>query len=102
MWKTISVNSRTQNLLKTLASTSRLKILECIRDGVVEPSQIGTRLGLANSTILQHLKILLDSKIITKSMLQSDSNQLIIKYEIEDDAEKFISTILNTCKNFLE
>jgi predicted transcriptional regulator len=100
--KFISVHEKYQNLLKSLASTSRLKILECIREGISEPSQIGVRLGLANSTIIQHLNILIDSKIVTKSLSESGGVQSLIKYEIVDDAEKFISTILDACEKFLE
>lgn len=98
----ISDHERVEKILKAIASKSRLKILECIREGISEPNEIATRLKLSSSTTNQHLKILMASKVIRKTLSQGGGTQLTINYEIEDKAKELLETVINASQNFLK
>ena len=52
-------------LLKALADPSRLKIIEFLMDGEKGPSEIIDELGKSQSTVSQHLKVLVGEEILS-------------------------------------
>ena len=53
------------NLLKALADKSRLQIIEMLYDGEKSSKEIERGLGKCQSTTSQHLKILMDSELLS-------------------------------------
>ena len=51
-------------LLKVLADKTRMDILELLRNGEITQDHIHNALGIVQSTISQHLKILINCKNI--------------------------------------
>ncbi len=85
----------TERFLKALADKSRLRILECIGQGVSNPGEIARRLDRHRSTVEKHLRVLLKAKIVEKVPSLTEAGQLSIRYKICDDAEGVLKTILN-------
>ena len=79
-------------ILKALAHPSRLEILYRLnKQDVCNVSKIQTNLGLPQSTISQHLKILKNAKILT-----STKTGTIVCYKIKD---KEILKIIDVLRN---
>ena len=76
----------TERFLKALADKSRLRILECIGQGVSNPGEIARRLDRHRSTVEKHLRVLLKAKIVEKVPSLTEAGQLSIRYKICDDA----------------
>ena len=96
----ISGHEKTEKILKALASKTRLQILEYVRKGVSDPNEIARRLKRHRSTTEQHLRILLEAKIIQKVTSSSKDEQPTIRYGIRENANELLVTIQESCQNF--
>lgn len=89
----IEINEEVVELLKVLGDSTRLGILLFIRKGEKSAKAIQKELGKSQSTISQHLKILLDSNLIEydregKKKLYSIKNREILN--IISKVQKYI------------
>lgn len=64
---------------KTLADVSRLQILNCLRSGAMNVSEIAQATGLGQANLSKHLKILTQA-----GMLSRHPSGVSVYYEIDD------------------
>ncbi|MBU0530822.1 MAG: winged helix-turn-helix domain-containing protein [Candidatus Aenigmatarchaeota archaeon] len=70
-----------RNKLKALSVDSRLDIMKCLTKRRMLPSELSKRLGLAPSTVTEHLKKLEDAGIVSKV----DTGHKWIYYELTEE-----------------
>ncbi len=76
------------NLLKALADKSRLQIIEILYDGEKNSKDIEDALGKCQSTTSQHLKLLVDSDLLT---IRQDG--LKKYYKVKPEVLDFVAAI---------
>jgi DNA-binding transcriptional ArsR family regulator len=76
------------NLLKALADKSRLQIIELLYDGEKSSKDIEDGLGKCQSTTSQHLKVLVDS-----DLLSFRQDGLKKYYKVKGEVLDFVSAI---------
>lgn len=90
---------KTEKLLKALADKSRLKILQCLQEGICNPGEIAGRLDRHRSTIEKHLRVLRAANIVEKVPSLNETGQLSIQYRIRENAIGLLETIQEACRN---
>jgi DNA-binding transcriptional ArsR family regulator len=91
---------KTEKILKALADSSRLQILECIQTGVSNPGEIAEKLKRHRSAIEKHLSVLLRAKIIEKVPSLTKGGQLTIRYNIRSHAKELLVTVQDAVQKF--
>jgi len=71
------------SFLKILGDETRLKILNLLKNQEMTAKEIEERLGKSQSTISQHLKGLLEARLVEK-IDPDDSNKKAKKYTVKD------------------
>jgi DNA-binding transcriptional ArsR family regulator len=80
-----------QRLLKALGDKSRLQILECLEQGIVNPGKISKNLDRHRSTIEKHLRVLLKAGIVQKIPSLTKEGNLSINYKITEPAARLLA-----------
>lgn len=91
---------KTEKLLNSLASKTRLQILELIREGTSNPGAIARKLNRHRSTIEKHLRVLLAAKIVEKVPSLGKGGQLTIQYKIAEGAVELLSVVQEASEKF--
>jgi ArsR family transcriptional regulator len=85
------------DFLKVLADPTRLEILQLLRNNEITQIDIHNELGIAQSTISQHLKILLSNNLITSEKKENRVKYYSIKhpeiYNLLSDISSFVVKI---------
>lgn len=85
--------------LKILADSTRLDILDFLRDGPKNSSEIETRLEKAQSTVSHQLKTLKDAELITSDAQKDEESNKSVKYYIVKN--KSIFQLLENIESFV-
>jgi DNA-binding transcriptional ArsR family regulator len=96
----MSSHAHTEKILKALADTSRLQILECIENGVSNPGEIARKLDRHRSTVEKHLRVLLKAGIVEKVPSLTEAGHLSIRYRIRGEATQILAKIREACRGF--
>ena len=91
---------KTIRVLKALSSKPRIQILECVQKGITNPAEIAKALRRDRSTVEQHLRVLLEAKIIEKVPSMSKEGQVFTQYNMRSNANEFLSRIHDLIKDF--
>ena len=70
----------TSDFLKVLVEPTRLDILKLLRDNEITQVDIQNKLGIAQSTISQHLKVLINNNLIITEKKENRVKYYKIKY----------------------
>nr|MDO8133409.1 helix-turn-helix domain-containing protein [Candidatus Njordarchaeum guaymaensis] len=85
--------AKTEKILRSLASKSRLQILECIQHDVSNPGDISKELKRHRSTIEKHLRVLSAGGIVEEVPSLSKGGQLTIRYGIKENVKEALIKI---------
>lgn len=87
----------TSDFLKVLVEPTRLDILKLLRDDEITQVDIQNRLGIAQSTISQHLKVLMNNNLIISEKRENRVNFYRIKhpdiYDLLSNINSFVVKI---------
>lgn len=85
--------AKTEKILRSLASKSRLQILECIQHDVSNPGDISKESKRHRSTIEKHLRVLSAGGIVEEVPSLSKGGQLTIRYGIKENVKEALIKI---------
>ena len=80
---TIELRSHTVDFLRVLADTTRMEILDLLREGEKTSSEIQEQLDKSQSTVSKHLNILDDNNLITYERRQEEGGKSQNYYQIK-------------------
>lgn len=89
---------REAEVFKALGNATRLRILQCIGQGVSNPGEIADKLKRPRSTIEKHLRVLLRAGLVEKVPLLNLYGQLRVGYSnsaIADEIRQIFQKISN-------
>jgi len=88
-----------ENILRVLGSRQRLQIIEYLLQGN-NTTEIAKRLMLSKATTSQHMHILLEARIVKKSILSNQHPHRGISYRVNDNAKELVMSIQKACYDF--
>ena len=86
--------SKREKVIKALADENRLSILDLLKDGELCAAAILENLGIGQSTLSHHMKILCESEVVV-----SRKKSRWVYYKINDEIIDKLIGLLNVYKN---
>lgn len=89
------MDPREIDVFKALGSESRLRILECIEEGVTNPGEIAKKLERPRSTIEKHLRVLLRAGLVEKVPDLNPKGNLRVIYRVNEVTHRLRKSLRN-------
>ena len=87
-----------EQIMKALASQTRLEILDHIQRGITNAGEIALSMDRHRSSIDRHLRILTDANVVKKIPGKTKQGKIVAIYTLEKNANVMIATLKHLAK----